>query len=891
MKDAQPRAIRLDEYRPPAYRITDTELEFELDDAATTVRSKLMVERAGDGDAPLTLDGIDLELESIAVDGRPLTNNEYRVDDEHLVLFSLPARCEVAIVTKIHPEKNTALEGLYKSSRMYCTQCEAEGFRKITYALDRPDVLSRYTTTIVADPTRYPTLLSNGNRVAEERRPDGRIAVTWHDPFPKPSYLFALVAGDLAVLDDEFTTMSGRRVALRVFSEPHNIGQCAFAMEALKRAMRWDEQAYGREYDLDTFMIVAVEDFNMGAMENKGLNIFNVSAVLATPDTASDATYQRIEGVIGHEYFHNWSGNRVTCRDWFQLSLKEGFTVFRDAQFSADMNSKTVFRIKDVEELRVRQFPEDAGPLAHPVRPDSYIEISNFYTATVYEKGAEVVRMMHTLLGAQGFRRGTDLYFSRHDGQAVTTEDFVRAMEDATGADLGQFRRWYTQAGTPRVALRSWFEDGTLELELTQSCPPTPGQAEKLPFHIPFALGLLDADGSELLDRSDDGVQIDSSASIARTRERGTVIVELKAPQTRVRVGGLTARPVVSALRGFSAPVLLDADTSVEDLYFLARHDSDGFARWDAMQQLLAGVLENLRLGRPLTDEPVELYRELLTEALAARDDGEHKAMLAMMLALPAEQYLYQLATEIDVEGIHAARLALARQIGERLFDQLLAVYAANHRVGTYTPDGPGIARRSLAIGVAEFLVAAEHADPARIATLLTSQLERADNLTDRLAALRGIDRSTTFDETKRGELLAQFYERWAKEKLVVDQWFSVQAASPREGALARVRALERHPAFDTRNPNRARSLYSTFAANLPHFHAADGEGYRFLVERCVALDASNPQLAARLMKSLTQWQRHTAARKRAMLDALRGAASAKLSKDTYEVVTKGLEG
>ena len=890
MKDAQPRAIRLDEYRPPAFRITDTRLEFELEDETTTVRSTLEVVRASDQDEPLALDGVDLDLESVAVDGRPLTGNEYRIDDEHLVLFGLPERCQVSIVTKIHPEKNTALEGLYKSSRMYCTQCEAQGFRKITYYLDRPDVLSRFTTTIVADPQRYPTLLSNGNRAREEKRPNGRVAVTWEDPFPKPSYLFALVAGDLAVLDDEFTTLSGRRVALRIFSEPHNIGQCAFGMEALKRAMKWDEEAYGREYDLDTFMIVAVEDFNFGAMENKGLNVFNVSAVLATPDTATDAAYQRIEAVIGHEYFHNWSGNRVTCRDWFQLSLKEGFTVFRDAQFSADMNSKTVFRIEDVEELRVRQFPEDAGPLAHPVRPDSYIEISNFYTATIYEKGAEVVRMIHTLLGAERFRRGSDLYFARHDGQAVTTEDFVRAMEDAAGVDLTQFRRWYTQAGTPKVTLRSTFDNGTLQLTFTQSCAPTPGQAEKLPFHIPMALGLLGAGGRDLLGQGNGGVRVESGATIDRADGAGTVIVHLKAPETTVRVGGLAARPVVSALREFSAPVVLDADTTTADLYFLARHDSDGFARWDAMQRLLAAVLEEIRVGKPLMAAPIDLYRELLTEALTARDDGEHKAMLATMLALPAEQYLHQLATEIDVEGIHAARLELARAIGERLFDPLHAVYTANHHEGSYSADGPGIARRSLANGALAFLVAAENTMSAAVAALLTTQLERADNLTDRLAALRGITRATTFDDGRRAALLGEFYERWAKEKLVIDQWFTVQAANPRAGALDRIHALERHPAFDTRNPNRARSVYAAFAANLPHFHAADGSGYRFYAERCVALDATNPQLAARLMKSLTLWQRHTPARRRAMLDALRGAGAAKLSRDTYEVVTKGLE-
>jgi len=897
MKEGQPRAVQLSEYRAPAYRVTDTRLRFEIGDGTTRVTSRLSIVRApGEAPAALVLDGCELELESVAIDGRALSNNEFQTDDVQLRVHEVPERFELDIVTRIHPEQNTALEGLYKSSRMYCTQCEAEGFRKITYFPDRPDVLSRFTTTIVADGARYPTLLSNGNRVAERPLPDGRTEVTWEDPFPKPSYLFALVAGNLAVLEDQFVSASRRRVALRIYSEPHHIEQCHYAMDALKRAMRWDEQVYGREYDLDVFMIVAVEDFNMGAMENKGLNIFNTSCVLATSDTATDAAYQHVEAVVAHEYFHNWSGNRVTCRDWFQLSLKEGFTVFRDAQFSADMNSKTLFRIAQVENLRIRQFPEDAGPLAHPVRPDSYIEISNFYTATVYEKGAEVVRMIHTLLGAAQFRRGTDLYFDRHDGQAVTTEDFVRAMEDANGVDLTQFRRWYTQAGTPVLDARSTFQNGVLELVLAQSCPPTPGQPEKAAFHIPVALGLLDGAG-ELLGAA--GVRrglspaIESSARTENPNDDGTLIVHVKDTETRVRVSGLEERPVVSLLRHFSAPVKVRMKSHEEDLAFLACNDSDGFSRWDAMQRLSCARLEAMGTGGSLGDVLPRLYETLLLRARTAADDGEEKALYAAMFALPAEPYLYELAAEIDVEGIHRTRRQLQGEISERLFDEWRALEAENRTRESYVPDGPGIARRSLANAALGFLAAAtEPARRAAIDALLVERFQAADNLTDRLAALRAIVNSESFDDAARGRLLDGFFTRWSEEKLVIDLWFSVQAAGVLPGALARVAALERHAAFDRRNPNRARALYGAFTGNLPHLHAADGSGYRFLCEACLTLDGANPQLAARLAKPLTQWQRHQPARRQHMLDALRFAERrGKLSNDLYEVVTKGLEG
>ena len=899
MKDAQPKAIHLSEYRPPNHTITDAHLTFDLRDGVTEVTARLRVERKGDS-ATLQLDGQELELLSVAVDGRALSSNEYRVDDDSLTLFDVPAACELTIATRIHPEQNVALEGLYKSGGrsggMYCTQCEAEGFRKITYYLDRPDVLARFTTTIVAD-SRYPTLLSNGNLIDDHRTSDGRRSVTWQDPFPKPSYLFALVAGDLALLRDEFVTMSGRRVELRIYSEPHNISQCEYAMGALKRAMRWDEEVYGREYDLDIFMIVAVEDFNMGAMENKGLNIFNTSCVLASPDTATDLAYQHVEAVVAHEYFHNWSGNRVTCRDWFQLSLKEGFTVFRDSEFSSDMNSRTVKRIEDVNQLRTVQFAEDAGPLAHPVRPDSYIEISNFYTTTVYEKGAEVVGMIHTLLGPQRFRRGTDLYFARHDGQAVTTEDFVRAMEDANGFDLKQFRRWYSQAGTPVVTVHDEYRDGELSVTIVQRCPPTPGQPKKDPFHIPIALGLLDRDGRELLGdagrKNGSRATVASAARIENPRGDGTVIVNATEATTTLRIGGLAARPVLSVGRGFSAPIKVEYPRPRADLEFLAARDTDGFSRWDAMQSLYAAEIERLRTGG--TDPARDLlpvYRSLLADAASAPDDAERTAMFAAMLTVPTENYLGELMAEIDVDGIHAARRRLRAALAEPLFDRWLDVYGRHRADGPYAPDARSIARRALRNLALGFLCVAAPTRLDVVRPLLLEQFRSADNLTDRSAALREIVNAEWLDEAERAAAIESFHTRWSAQKLVIDGWFSVQAACPRAGALARVEALEQRADFDRRNPNRVRALYAAFTGQNPvSFHARDGAGYRFLADRVRRIDRANPQLAARLLAPLTRWRRYDAARRAAMKDALRSIEAAdSISRDVFEVVTKSLQ-
>ena len=882
MKEAAPQAIHRRDYAPPAYRTENTALAFDLEDGETTVRSRLRIRRAPDAEAaaPLVLDGQDLELLSVHLDGRLLSGNEYQVDEESLRVFNLPDAFELEVATRIRPEANTALEGLYKSHDLYCTQCEAEGFRRITYYQDRPDVLSKFTTSITADAQRFPVLLANGNLVADERR-GAKRTVTWEDPFPKPSYLFALVAGDLACMKDQFTTMSGRRVELRIYSEPHNIGQCEYAMGALQRAMRWDEERFGREYDLDIYMVVAVEHFNMGAMENKGLNVFNTACVLASPDTAVDAAYQRVEAVIAHEYFHNWSGNRVTCRDWFQLSLKEGFTVFRDGEFSSDMHSRTVKRIEDVNFLRTLQFAEDSGPLAHPVRPDSYIEISNFYTATVYEKGAEVVGMARRLVGREGFRKGCDLYFARHDGQAVTTEDFVAAMEDANGADLQQFRLWYAQAGTPVLEVKTAWRDGAFHLDILQSCPPTPGQPRKQPMHIPVLVGLLDADGRDLAD-ADLDLQSD-----ARFERRGSsLLLHLREAQTGLQVRGLDEPPQVSFLRGFSAPVRVRYPRSAATLAFLARHDSDGFARWDAMQSLLLGELDRVRGGAAVSQLVLDLFGGLIAEAQEA-EDAETSALLREMLSMPSESYVFEQLERVDVDAVVAARDQLVETLADELADAWRSLYAAKAPTGPYAPDAPGMARRGLRNLALHYL---SQDESAAAHTRLSAHLEAADNLTDRLAALSGMANSPAFPERQR--VLDGFYERWRGESLVVDQWLQVQAASRLNDTEA-MRRLEGHPAFDAANPNKLRALYGAFGGrNNRNFHAAGGAGYDFLADALAELDARNPQMAARLLTPLTRWRKFDANRQKLMRTALEHIkARDKLSKDVFEVVTKSLDG
>lgn len=881
MKEAEPQTIRLTDYQPPRYRTERVDLHVDIRDGETTVSSTLKVRRHGAAGS-LELNGDGLQLDSVSVNGVPLSSNEYEATPDRLVIHDAGAEAEIRIVNRIHPETNTALMGLYKSKTMYCTQCEAEGFRRITYYQDRPDVLAPFTTTIEADVQRYPVLLANGNRIAEQVT-NGRRTVTWEDPFPKPSYLFALVAGNLAHIEDRFVTMTGREVKLFIYSEPHNIGQCDYAMDALKRSMRWDEEVFGREYDLDIFMIVAVEDFNMGAMENKGLNVFNTSCVLASPDTATDLAYQRVEAVVAHEYFHNWSGNRVTCRDWFQLSLKEGFTVFRDAEFSADMNSRTMKRIEDVQFLRSVQFAEDAGPLAHPVRPASYIEISNFYTVTIYEKGAEVVRMLQTLLGREKFRRGSDVYFSLHDGMAATTDDFLAAMQAQTDIDLTQFQRWYAQAGTPVVSVEAREDGNELVLQFSQSCPATPGQPVKEAFHIPMLMGMLDARGNALAWNK----LILSGDAHTEVRE-GDLLVHLDKPTHTLRIKGAGTGAVPSLLRGFSSPIRLEMARTPATLAILAGHDTDGFARWDALQSLLVGEISRLRTAPGDIDRVViEVFRTLLDQALATTD-ADTRFLLAAMLACPDEAYLFESIAPVQVDAICDARDRLIGSLGRILHVQWKKLYQISQTGQPFSPAAGAMAQRTLANVALGYLAASGNA--AEVEALLVGQFESADNLTDRRAALVEICAAESLSAELRASICQRFYERFKAEALVVDGWFSAQAAS-RLTSLEGMKALEGHPAFDVRNPNKVRALYSAFAArNFRVFHAIDGSGYRFIADCVLQLNEFNPQIASRLTTELTRFRRYDSVRQRLMRAELeRIAAAANLSRDVFEVVTKSL--
>ena len=884
MRTEQPQMIYLKDYQAPDYLIDETHLTFELFEDHTLVHAQLLMRRnpaRGPGLPALALDGQQLELLSVSLDDIEQAADDYQLSDSHLILHPTSEQFVVDTSVRIHPESNTALEGLYKSGGMFCTQCEAEGFRKITYYLDRPDVMSKFTTTVVAEQHSYPILLSNGNPIASGPDEDGRHWATWEDPFMKPAYLFALVAGDLWCVEDTFTTMSERSVALRIYVEPENIDKCQHAMTSLKKSMRWDEETYGREYDLDIFMIVAVNDFNMGAMENKGLNIFNSSAVLARAETATDAAHQRVEAIVAHEYFHNWSGNRVTCRDWFQLSLKEGFTVFRDSEFSADMNSRTVKRIQDVAYLRTHQFAEDAGPMAHAVRPESFIEISNFYTLTVYEKGSEVVRMIHTLLGAEGFRKGSDLYFERHDGQAVTCDDFIKAMEDANGADLSQFKRWYSQAGTPRLAVSEHYDaqQHTYSLTFAQSCPATPDKIEKLPFVIPVELGLLDAGGSEI------ALQLAGEAAASGTSR---VLSVTEAEQTFTFVG-INEKPLPSLLRGFSAPVKLSFDYSRDQLMFLMQHDSDGFNRWDAGQQLAVQVLQEL-IAQHQRGEALVMDQRLV-EALRTVLGNEQldQAMVAEMLSLPGEAYLTEISDVADVEAIHVAREFARKQLADSLFDALWTRYQANREVSKATPyvaEAEHFARRALQNIALSYLMLS--GKPQVLAAAL-EQFEHSDNMTERLTALAVLVNSPY--EAEKAAALASFAEQFKDNPLVMDQWFSVQAGSTLPGGLQRVRELMQHPAFTIKNPNKVRALVGAFAGqNLINFHAADGSGYRFLADLVIELNGFNPQIASRQLAPLTRWRKYDAARQALMKAELeRIRSSGELSSDVFEVVSKSL--
>ncbi|MDR0781977.1 MAG: aminopeptidase N [Pseudomonadales bacterium] len=888
MKESQGKSVYLRDYRVPDYLIDATHLDVQLFEDHTRVRARLLMRRnpaASTSNAPLVLDGRQLELVEVLLDGVALHSDHYRLDKDQLTVMQVPERFTLETEVRIHPETNTSLEGLYKSRVMFCTQCEAEGFRKITYYLDRPDVLASFTTRVEADKARYPVLLSNGNPIERGELPNDRHFVRWQDPFRKPSYLFALVAGDLSGITDTFTTQSGRVIDLRIYVEAKDLDKCAFAMGALKRAMRWDEEVYGREYDLDIFMIVAVDDFNMGAMENKGLNIFNSSAVLAHPATTTDLSFQRIESIVAHEYFHNWSGNRVTCRDWFQLSLKEGFTVFRDSEFSADMGSRTVNRIEDVGFLRTVQFAEDSGPMAHSVRPESYMEISNFYTVTIYEKGAEVVRMLANLLGPQQFRQATDLYFARFDGQAVTTEDFVRCMEEVSGMDLGQFRRWYVQAGTPQLTVSGEYEAKTREYLLTvqQQTPPTPRQALKEPFFIPLTVGLLDSNGNDL------PLQLGGADAVSSSK-----VLHVTAPVQTFRFTNIMEQPVPSLLRGFSAPVKLSYDYTREELMFLMSHDSDGFVRWEAGQQLALQVFNEAlaawRDGTPYTLDSslVQAYREVLQASLTQPDID--KAMIANLILLPSEAYIAEQMTLVEVDGIHAVRESMRAQLARALQSEFAAVYRANLSGAPYEYAAVPIAQRALKNTVLNYLMLLE-SDVWFAAA--AQQFERANNMTDESAALRAfINNPCAANTAQRGALVERFYQKWKQQTLVVEQWLSMQSAAPVVDNLPRVKALIQHEAFDLRNPNKVRSVIGAFCnSNAVGFHAADGSGYAFLGDYVIELNRLNPQIASRQLTPLTRWRRFDAQRQALMKAQLqRVMAAPNLSPDVYEVVSKSLQ-
>ncbi|MEO1901834.1 MAG: aminopeptidase N [Alcanivorax sp.] len=857
MRDGQPNPVtRLADYQPPAFLVPDTRLDVDLRDGETRVTAHLKLERnpaRADRPDELVLDGDHLDLRSVVLDGRELApGDDYRLDGPRLIIPGVPEAFSLTTEVRIEPEKNTALEGLYRSNGMYCTQCEAEGFRRITFFPDRPDVLSRFTTTIHADKGAYPLLLSNGNPVDAGDEADGRHFATWEDPFPKPCYLFALVAGDLACLADTFTTASGRDVALRLYAEHRDLDKLDHAMDSLKRSMAWDEKVFGREYDLDIFQIVAVSHFNMGAMENKGLNIFNTSCVLAHPATTTDAGFERVESVVAHEYFHNWSGNRVTCRDWFQLSLKEGFTVFRDQEFSSDMNSRAVVRVENVDFLVNHQFPEDQGPMAHPVRPAEYQKIDNFYTLTVYEKGAEIVRMQSQLLGAEDFRRATDLYFERFDGQAVTCDDFVACMEQVSGLDLAQFKRWYAQAGTPVLTVEDEYVDGEYRLTFEQHTPPTPGQPDKAPLMVPVKLALLDGEG-RALPLDDQG----------RTE---TVVILREARETRAFP--VPARPTPSLLRGFSAPVSLRYDFDERQLNTLLAHDSDGFCRWDAAQRLYFAALARVVDGGETPADQVARLTPVIEQVIARAD--EDPAQAALLLTLPTENAVGDRHTPLHPQRVHAAVSGLRAALGEALADAWWRL-AEGLRESDYQGDGAAMGRRRLrqvALGYLAAAAGAGQVDPEPLVAHLSDTLAAPTCMTEELGALRALvhNRLPGHDAA-----LKAFGERWKDEPLVMDQWFGVQATVPGADTVDRAEALLAHPAFEWTLPNRVRAVIATLVnANPSAFHAPDGSGYRLFARALKKLDGINPQIAARLANGGARLKRLEPGLAQQLGDALR---------------------
>ncbi len=872
MKDANPNTIYLKDYTQPPYWITNIDLVFDLEEEQTLVTSTLSVSKneSISGEHPLVLQGEELGLESISVDGRVLDASEYEVTDTDLTIHSVPDVFTLEIKTIIKPQENTSLEGLYKSSGNFCTQCEAEGFRKITYFLDRPDVMAIFSTTIIANKEKYPVLLSNGNPVATGEYDNGWHWARWEDPFKKPCYLFALVAGDLAFIEDKFTTMSGRDVDLRIYVQHHNIDQCDHAMRSLVKSMQWDEQVYGREYDLDVYNIVAVDDFNMGAMENKGLNVFNSKYVLAKKETATDVDFINIEAVIGHEYFHNWSGNRVTCRDWFQLTLKEGLTVFRDQCFTADMNAETTKRIDDVNVLRTAQFAEDAGPMAHPIQPDAYLEINNFYTVTVYNKGAEVIRMIHTILGEDGFRKGMDLYFDRHDGQAVTTEDFIDAMEAANDIELTQFRRWYKQSGTPEISVQESYDEAAQRYALTlkQTTPATPEQERKSAFDIPVRVGLLSGSGDDM-EVIYEGTNSTSHTLRLIEDEQCFVFEDVK------------EKPVLSMLRDFSAPIKIKFDRSDEELAFCVANDSDGFNRWDAGQQLAIRIILNMVNGnqdQSIPDYLVSAYQTTL------QNKSLDRALSARALALPSQAYISEMMKVVDVDAIHDSQKFMEKTLGAKLFDEWLAVYQQCESV-EYDLSPASMGARALKSTALSYMVASGNEQGEALAL---QQFEQASNMTDQLAAFRVLVHHAC---GSRDRVIEAFYQQWQHDQLVMDKWFMIQATAPQADTLERVEQLFEHDDFDLKNPNRVRSLLGAFCSGNPIcFHATSGEGYRLLGHYIEQLNDLNPQIASRLTTPLTRWKRFDEQRQAHMTTELaRLKQLPQLSRDVYELVEKSL--
>lgn len=865
------KTVYLKDYLESAYIITRTDLDIDLHPTVTTVKSLLTIQKNPKSKTTTTqleLHGDNLILKQVKLDSKILSSNEYSCNANNLIISQVPDAFELEIVNQIKPQENTALSGLYQSNGMYCTQCEAEGFRRITYYLDRPDVMSKFKVTIHADKKTYPVLLANGNLVAQGADSDTRHYAVWEDPFFKPSYLFAMVAGDLIAVEDNFVTMSGRIVKLKLYVERENLDQSAHAMQALKKAMAWDEEAYGREYDLDIYMIVAVNDFNMGAMENKGLNIFNAKYVLASPATASDADFENIDSVIGHEYFHNWSGNRVTCRDWFQLSLKEGFTVFREQQFTQYITQSPVCRIEQIKLLMARQFTEDAGPLAHPVRPDSYMEINNFYTMTIYEKGAEVIGMLHTILGPKKFRQGTDLYFARHDGQAVTTDDFVAAMQDASGIDLTQFKRWYTQAGTPEVTVFEEYDAATkvYTLKLAQYTPDTPDQINKLPLYIPISIGLLDSAGKDM--------PLDSTVLSLTETEQSFVFKNI------------AEKPKLSILRNFSAPVRIKHKVSAEQLAFMLAHDSDNFNRWYAGQQLYLQTIMHL-IDSVQHDRSLKLP-DLIVDSFKAvlLDKTLNVSLKAELLTLPSTTQIIDAMQEADPDAIYIAKKFVLIALANKLHKELLHAHEQYVLTGPYKYTAHDAAFRNCKNVILFYLTVNKSVEAVK---MLTEQYYKSNNMTDTLAAMACL---VNIDCPARGEILDDFYQKWQHNPLVINKWLTLQTQSDLDNVLQQVQALTEHVAFDIKNPNKVYALLGGFSAGNPvKFHVVSGAGYKFLTDMIIKLNALNPQIAARLLTPLTQWQKFNPVRQKLMCSELiRIKQTPNLSTDVLEIVSKTLE-